>query len=166
MVGVFHAVVQVAVLAVLDAGQELSYRRTIAFELIGHDHAWHIGQPHQELAEESLRGLLIPPALYQDVENIPLLIYGPPEVMAFPVDRQAHFIHMPRVTGLRPPMPERIRIGLAELAAPLPNRLIRQDAPGEEEFLHVAVAETEPEIEPDAMADDLGREAVVLIAVG
>ena len=64
-------------------------------------------------------------------------------------------------------MPERIRIGLAELAAPLPNRLIRHDdAPGEEEFLHVAVAETEPELEPDAMADDLGREAVVLIAVG
>lgn len=111
--------------------------------------------------------LLIPPALYQDVEHIPLLIYGPPEVIAFPVDRQEHFIHMPRVTGLRPPTPERIRRGLAELAAPLPNRLIRHDdAPGEEEFLHVAVAETEPEIEPNAMADDRDREAVVLRGVG
>lgn len=31
-----------------------------------------------------------------------------------------------------------------------------------EEFLHVAVAETESKIEPDAMADDLGWEAVML----
>jgi hypothetical protein len=36
---------------------------------------------------------------------------------------------------------------------------------GEEEFLHVAVAEAEPEIEPDAMADDFSWEAVVFVTV-
>jgi len=56
---------------------------------------------------------------------------------------------------------------LAELAAPLPNRLIgHDDAASEEELFHIAVAETEPKIEPDAMTDDLGWEAVILVAVG
>ncbi len=57
-------------------------------------------------------------------------------------------------------------IRLAKLPAPFADRLIRHDdAPGEEEFLHVPIAEAEPEIEPDPMADHLGRETVVLVAV-
>jgi hypothetical protein len=62
-------------------------------------------------------------------------------------------------------MAEFIRIGLAEVAAPLPNRFVRhQDPAGEQEFFPIAVAEAEAEIQPHAMADDLCREAVILIA--
>jgi hypothetical protein len=35
----------------------------------------------------------------------------------------------------------------------------------EEEFFDIAIAEAEPEIEPNGVADDLDWEAVVLIAV-
>jgi hypothetical protein len=63
-------------------------------------------------------------------------------------------------------MPEFIRIGLTELAAPLPDGFIGHDNPsGEQEFFDIAVAETEAEVQPDAVADDLGWETVILVAV-
>jgi hypothetical protein len=55
---------------------------------------------------------------------------------------------------------------LSEFLAPLPDRFIRDDYPaGELGFFDIAIAKTEPEIEPYRVADDLDREAVVLIAV-
>jgi hypothetical protein len=76
------------------------------------------------------------------------------------------FIQMPLGAWPRTTAPELIRIRLPELPAPLPNGLIRHDdATGEQELFHVAVAETEPEIEPHPVADDLSWEAVVLVTV-
>jgi hypothetical protein len=74
---------------------------------------------------------------------------------------------MPFVTGLRTKASELMGILLAKLPTPFADRLIRHDDPtGEQEFFHIAVAEAEPVLEPDAMADDLDRKAVMLIAVG
>jgi hypothetical protein len=40
------------------------------------------------------------------------------------------------------------------------------DATLEQEFLHVAVAQGKPIVEPDPMADDFARKAVVLVTLG
>src|SRR6266850_542601 len=45
--------------------------RTIAFQFVRDDHPRHIGQPLQELAEESLRSLLIPAALHKNIQQFP-----------------------------------------------------------------------------------------------
>jgi hypothetical protein len=37
---------------------------------------------------------------------------------------------------------------------------------GEQQLFDVPIAKAEPEIQPDPMADDLHREAMILIAVG
>jgi hypothetical protein len=65
-------------------------------------------QALEPLPEESLRGLLVPPALHQDVEDIPLLVNSSPEVMAMAIHREKHFIQMPRVAWLRAPVPQLI----------------------------------------------------------
>jgi hypothetical protein len=49
---VLHAVIQITMLAMLDARQDRSLRRPIVFELIRDDQARHIGQPLEELAAE------------------------------------------------------------------------------------------------------------------
>jgi hypothetical protein len=50
--------------------------------------------------------------------------------------------------------------------APFANSFIgHEHATDEQEFLHIAIAEAEPVVQPDTMADDLDREAVMLIAV-
>ena len=119
--------------------------------------------PLQQLTEEFLRGRLAPPALHKNVEDIPVLVDSPPEVMAYTVHRQEHLVQMPLVARPGPPMPELIRRGLAELAAPLPDGFIGDDNPtGEQEFFPIAVAQAEPEVQPDALADDLGGKLVVL----
>jgi hypothetical protein len=79
--------------------------------------------------------------------------------------RLAHF-QMPLVARLRPPMPKLIRIGLADLAAPLPHRVIRhRDTAGRQEFFHIAITESEPVIEPHRVAYDLNCEAVIFIPI-
>jgi hypothetical protein len=56
---------------------------------------------------------------------------------------------------------------LAKFPTPLPDRLIGDDnATDKEQLFDIPVTEAEPVVQPDAVADDLGRKAVVLIAVG
>ena len=93
-----------------------------------------------------------------------VLIDGPPEIVPCPIDREKHLIQVPLVARPGTSAPELIGIRLAKLPAPLPDGLIgHDDATGEQELFHIAVAEAEPEIEPDAMADDLSRKPVILV---
>jgi hypothetical protein len=79
------------------------------------------------------------------------------------MNRQKHLVEVPFVPRLRASTMELVRILLTELAAPLPDGFIGHDHPtGEQEFLHIAIAETKAEVEPDTMANDLSRETVVL----
>jgi hypothetical protein len=58
-----------------------------------------------------------------------------------------------------------IGVRLAECPTRFADGLIGDDDPtGEQEFFDLVIAEAEPEIEPNGVADDLDREAVVLIA--
>ena len=62
--GVLRAIVQIAVLAMFDAGQDFLLRGAVALELIGHDDPRHVLAPFKELAGELLRGLLVAAALH------------------------------------------------------------------------------------------------------
>ena len=60
-----------------------------------------------------------------------------------------------------------IRVVLAKLQTPLADGFMGDvDAALEQEFFHVAIAQREAIVEPDAMADDLAGEAMVLVAFG
>ena len=69
LVRVFRSVVQSLVLAMLDAGHDLSFGRTVAGELVGdHDARW----PHlllQQFAQQPLGRLLVASALVLAVER-------------------------------------------------------------------------------------------------
>jgi hypothetical protein len=67
------------------AREDLPCRRAVACELIGDDHPWHIAQALEQLAEERLSSFFVPPGLYENVEDIPLLIHSPPQVMALTI---------------------------------------------------------------------------------
>jgi hypothetical protein len=70
------------------------------------------------------------------------------------------------VTRLRAPTAELMGVRLAEPLAPLPDGFIgHHDAPGEQQLFDIALAETEAEVQPDAMADDRNWEAVVLVPI-
>jgi hypothetical protein len=167
LVGVFGAIVQVSVPAVFHTGQHLPFRRLIAPQFVGHDHTRHIREPLEELAEEPFGCGFVPELLDQDVKDVTVLIHRPPETVALPIDRQKDLIEMPCITRSGTSVPELMGVLWPELATPFPDRFVGHDnAADEQEFLHITIAETKAEIELHAMTDDLGRETVVLVAVG
>jgi hypothetical protein len=140
---VLAPILEIAVLPVFDARQHLPFCCTTAFQLIGDDDLWDIVAAFEELAEELLGGLLIPPTLDQNVEDMAVLIDRSPQIMMLTLDCQKDLIQMPLIPRLQPAAAQLIGIRLAKLPAPFPNRSIgHDDTAGEQEFFHVAVAET------------------------
>src|SRR5919197_6016659 len=87
------AVVEITALPVFHPGQDLALGRTVALELIRDDHPWHVLQALEQRAEKFLRGLLVAPALHQDVEDVVVLVDSTPQVMALPIDRQKDLVN-------------------------------------------------------------------------
>src|SRR6201994_4587900 len=72
---------------------------------------------------------------------------------------------MPFVAGPRKPTTDLVGKLLAELARPLSDGFVADDhAAGRQQLLHHAQPERKAEIEPDSMADDLGREPIPGVA--
>jgi hypothetical protein len=88
LVGVFRSIVQVSVLSRLDPGHDFPFRDTMASQLTRDEHPGHVRQALEELVEERLSRLLVPPTLHQDIKDISILIDGTPWIMALTIDRQ------------------------------------------------------------------------------
>jgi hypothetical protein len=140
---------------------------TIARQFIGNNDAWDILTLLEELTKESLRGHFVSPTLHENIQHIAILIDCSPEVVALTMNRQEDFVQVPLAARPGTTAPELIGIPLADLPAPLPDRLIGHGNPaGKEPFLDVPIAEAKPVIEPRAVADHLCGNAVMCVAVG
>src|SRR5215471_2993309 len=160
-------VIEVAALAVFHPGQDLALRSAVALELISDDDAWHVLQPLEQLAEKLLGRVLIAAALDQNIQHVIVLVHSTPEIMALPADGQEHLVQVPLVPWLGASVLQLIGVVLPKLQTPLADGLMGHvDATLEQDLLYVAVAQREAIIEPDAMADDLAGEAMVLVAFG
>src|SRR4051812_24417794 len=71
--------IQALVLSVLDRGHHLSLGGAVAGQLVRDHDTRGPHLPLQQLAKQPLGGLLVAPALDQDVEHDPILVDGPPE---------------------------------------------------------------------------------------
>ena len=92
------------------------------------------------------------------------MIDGAPEVHPPTRDPHNHLINMPSVTRARTPFPQPLRHRRSELQHPAADRFIGNLEPTlGKEILHVAVAQSEPEIEPDSVLDNRRRKAVAAI---
>ena len=147
LVGILCAVVQITMLTMFDAEQHLLFRRTIAPQFIGDDYSRHVREPLEQLTEEPLRRPFVPPGLYEDIKNMAILVDRPPQIMAGAIDGEEDFIQMPLVARPRPSAPQRIRIGLPKLPAPIPHGFVGQaDAALGHQFFDVVVAQAKAEI--------------------
>jgi hypothetical protein len=106
-------------------------------------------------------------ALDQDIEDIPVLGNGAPEIMMLPMNREKDFIEMPRVAGPRAPAPELMGVRLPERPAPLVDGFIGHDHPTDaHQLFDIPVAEAEADVEPDTVADDPRRKTMACRGVG
>jgi hypothetical protein len=80
LVGVLRTIVERAVLLMFHTGGQLALGGAITLQPIRDEHARHICQSLEVLPKDLVGRRLITPVLDHDVEDIPLLIHGPPEV--------------------------------------------------------------------------------------
>jgi len=79
----------------------------------------------------------------------------------------AMLIQMPLVTRLRSAAAQPVRVGLAELAAPLADRRVRHDDPAlGQQLLDIPVAQGEAIVAPHGVHDDRSREAITGVRWG
>jgi len=167
LVRMLRPVVQSLVLPVLDTGPHLPLGRPVARERVGADHARHVGKILEQTTEELLGGRRVSAALDQDIEDVAVLIDGPPALVPHPVAAAEDLVEVPRVARLRVPASQRVGVLLAERAAPLAHGLVGADHPTlGEQFLHVALTQGEAAVPPDRVADNRGREAMALVVGG
>jgi hypothetical protein len=88
----------------LDTGHDVPLGRGIALELVSDEHTRGSTLLLEELAEQAFGGLLVAPALNQDIENETDLVDGTPEPMLFPICRH----HEARAAGCGRRTPARI----------------------------------------------------------
>jgi hypothetical protein len=88
------------------------------------------------------------------------------QAMPLAVDREEDFVQVPFVAWLGTSAPQLIGIRVTELPTPLADGLIGDEDPtDEQQRFDIAIAEAGAEIQPYRTADDLGRKAVVFVAI-
>jgi hypothetical protein len=92
LVRILGSVVEAFVPAMLDPRHQHLLRRGIACQLVGDQHARRPTLLPQQLAQQALGGLLVPPALHQHVEHDAVLVDRPPQPVLLAGDGDHHLI--------------------------------------------------------------------------
>ena len=163
----FGPIVLVLRRAVHDRRHHATVGRRVAAQLVGDQPAGHTALAFQQLPEEAFGRVPITSRLHEDVDHVAVMVDGAPEILLAPLNGDEQFVQVPRVAQASLPAPQRARIRRPERATPLANRLVgHDDAPLGEEIFGVAEAQTEPVVEPDGVADDLGWKSIAVVAGG
>jgi len=99
--GVFGPVIEALVLPMLDPGHDLPLGSGVALKLVGDEHTRGSTLLLEELAEQPFGGLLVAPALDENIENEAVLVDGAPEPMLLPGQADDHLIEVPFVATAR-----------------------------------------------------------------
>jgi len=97
LVRMLRPIVQSSMTAMFHTRRDLHLSCLVASELVRDQHTRNVLAPLQQFAKELLRCSLVPPALDEDIEHVPVLIEAVPQVVSFPVDLQEDFIQKPFV---------------------------------------------------------------------
>src|SRR5262245_20450148 len=125
--GILRTVIEVAVLAVLHTGEDLSLGRSITFEFVRNDDARYIREPFEEFAEKLLGGFSVPLTLHQNIKHVAILIHRPPEIMPLTTNGEENFVQVPLVTRSGAPTTQLICTGLSKLQTPFADCFVGHD---------------------------------------
>jgi len=133
---------------------KLAESRTVGPKPIGDDGVRHVSLPFQQSAQEFEGRLPVTPWLNDDVENFALVVDGTPEIVELAADPDKDLVQMPAVRRPWPALADPCGIGAAELERPSTHRLVRHiDTALREQVLDIAVAQGEPNVEPNRVLD-------------
>ena len=100
---------------------------TVAAQLVGHEPQGFLSLTLQQSAKESPRCTPVPTGLYEDVDQVTVLIHRAPEILALTVDRHEDFVQEPRISESTLSSLQLPSVVGAELPAPLANGFVGHD---------------------------------------
>lgn len=164
---ILYPVVKPFVRAVLDLWHDLPLGRSIRSELVGDHPSRRAALLAQQTFQQALSGFGVAPRLHDLIERIAVLIDSPPQPVLLPKDGDHDFVAMPTIATVWSLAPEADSIRGPELQRPSPDGHIGdKNAALEQHLLNQPQAQGKPEVQPDRMSDNLGREAMVFVANG
>jgi hypothetical protein len=149
------------------AWEQFMFRHVVAPQLVGHEHPWHVLQALQKSPEEALRRVGITPGLNEDVENNAILVDGAPQIVLHALDPDEDFVHVPFVSRAAPAAAQAVGETRSEFLAPAPYCLIGDNNPAlSQKQLNIPQTEAKDVVQPDSVANDLGREPMTIVRIG
>jgi hypothetical protein len=137
----------------------------VCAKLVSHELPRHLALMFQCLAKEAFGSLTVSMFSDQNIDDVPILIHCPPQIVALASDGDKYFINVSDIPEPSLFPAQRSSIGRSKLDAPVSDRLIGDgDTSLRKQILHIAKAECEPMIEPDGMADNFRGEPMTLIS--
>jgi hypothetical protein len=119
----------------------------------------------EQLSHQPQRRPSVSSALNQHVENLALVIHRTPQKHLLAGDAHRHLVQMPAIARPRATLAQPSRDRGTELKHPSPHRFVGDVEPSfGQQFLDIAIAQGEAKIAPDRVLDDLGREAMAVVA--
>ena len=165
LVGDLGSIVRVRISDVDHRRHHGAARGGVGAQLVGDQSSRDMALGFQQSPKESDGCSPIPVRLHEDVQDVTVLIHGAPQVLLATLDSDEHLVEMPGVSHPTAPAPQLPDVDRTEPLAPRPNRLVGdRHASLREEIFGIAEAEVEPMVEPDRVADDVGRESISVIA--
>ena len=105
------------------------------------------------------------PVLCQNIDDLPFLINGTPQVLELTVDFQVHLIQVPGISNWPSAPTQSFGIFVSKLVAPPAHGF---EANGKTAFshqeLHIAITQAEAKIQPNTLADRVDGESMTGIA--
>src|SRR5437660_2299822 len=103
----------------------------------------------QQLAHQ-LEGAAVSPALKQHVEDLAFMVDRAPEIHPLAGDPEHHLVEVPAITQPRTALPQPSSNHRAEFQYPAPDALVGEVEPTLcKQFLNIAIAQGEAQVEPD-----------------
>lgn len=125
-------------------------RKFVGYDLKG----LNPGFPEQ-IAEESQSSFPVPLLLNQNVDLIPILIDGSPQIVSLPANFDEYLVEMPDIAGSSGRLVKSPRIRGGEFQTPHPDSFVADlNSSGSEQLFDFPVAEGESMVEPYGVTDD------------
>ena len=137
----------------------------VAAQLVGHETRRCPSLPPQESAKEPPRRTPIPTRSDEEIDQVPVLVHGAPQILTLPVDRDEDLVQKPRIaestlSTLQPP-----GVVGPELPAALPNGFARHDDTSfPQQILDIPQAQTVSVVQPHRVADDFSGKTMPKVA--
>ena len=93
----FGSVVRTDLVDVIQRGYDRAMSRIIASEFVGDQPPWFAALTFDQATEKPFSCPLVAAPLYQDINHIAVLIDGTPQILPLPLNRNKHFVDVPRV---------------------------------------------------------------------